>query len=71
MYQPITPVMPFVPMLTTDLFFSYGVPGRFCQSSITTSIFPSAIAWKAGWPSVMLSTLTLHFSLFSRTFLST
>src|SRR5262245_41272342 len=74
MYQPITPVIPFVPTFTTDLFVTYFLldgTSVLSQSSRTTSIFPSAIALKLGWFSVMFSTLTLQLSFDSRTFLTT
>src|SRR3954462_12789426 len=72
MYHPMIPVMPFVPTFTSFPFFVYcGNDARFCQSSRMTSILPSAIAWKFGWPSVMLLTLTLQPSLFSSTYLTT
>ena len=49
MYQPITPVIPLPPRFTSDPFFVYcGNEARFCQSSSTASILPSAIAWKFG-----------------------
>src|SRR6185436_12087914 len=72
MYQPITPVMPLLPRLTSEPFFVYcGNEARFCQSSSTASILPSAIAWKFGCPSVMSVTLTLHPTFFSSTYLTT
>ena len=47
MYQPITPVTPFLPAYTTVCCF---VTYCFCwgmwpQSSRIASVFPSAIAW--------------------------
>ena len=72
MYQPITPVIPLPPRFTSEPFFVYcGNEARFCQSSSTASILPSAIAWKFGWPSVMSVTLTLQPSFFSSTYLTT
>ena len=74
MYHPITPVIPLPPTLMTDLlvrYFLFDGTSVLSQSSSTTSIFPSAIAWKLGWFSVMFSTLTLHLTLDSRTFFRT
>ncbi len=74
MYQPITPVMPLPPTLMTAfevMYFLFDGTSVLSQSSRTTSILPSAIAWKLGWFSVMFSTVTLHLSRFSRTFFRT
>ncbi len=74
MYQPITPVIPLPPTGTTALlvrYFLFDGTSVLSQSSSTTSILPSAIAWKLGWFSVMFVTLTEHLSFFSRTFLTT
>ena len=74
MNQPITPVMPFGPALTTEPFFTYFVfvaVRVLSQSSSTTSILPSAMACMLGWFSVMFDTFTLHPSRFSSTYLRT
>ena len=55
MYQPITPVIPFEPMMRTEPSLMYGCACFvvvLSQSSSATSTFPSRIAWKYGGPSV-------------------
>src|SRR5687767_9477146 len=74
MYQPMTPVIPFVPTTRTDLSLMYGFADatvQLSQSSSATSTLPSRIAWKYGVPSVTFVTLTLQPSRFSSTYFAT
>src|SRR6187549_2927851 len=74
MYHPISPTTPSGPAFTTEPFFRYfwfPATRELSQSSRTTSILPSAIAWKLGWFSVTFVTFTLQPSFFSSTYFAT